>query len=278
MFLCNSSLENNRKIIMKKGYWLIIIWILFPLVSSNYAQETPLLITDRPSKTESAVTIPFDYVQIETGFIYQNQKYSEGANSIENENLILASTLCRYGVNTFIELRFGGEYFYGQTFTNGFKSDLQGVHNLLFGGKIQLRKNKKILSNVGVILQTIIPFGNKELRTDNFSPILFIAIDQKIEEGLKFGLNLGTKSIDNSGKYSSIYSGSLAYNVNDRLALFLELFGNARIGLSPSNNWDCGITYQFKSNIQVDFSLGTTLMKGITDLFGGFGISVRLPE
>ena len=263
---------------MKNHYWFTIISIFFLIVSSNYAQEFPLLITDRPSKTESALTVPFDFVQIETGFIYQKQKYSEGANSIENENLILASSLCRYGVNSFIELRFGGEYFYGQTFTNGSKSDLQGVHNLLFGGKIQLRKDKKIISNVGVILETIIPFGNKKLRTDNFSPILLICLDQKIEKDLSFSLNLGTKSVDNSGKYSSLFSGSLAYNVNDRLALFLEFFGNARTGSYPSNNCDCGITYQFRSNIQVDFSLGTTLIGGIKDLFGGFGISVRLPE
>lgn len=278
MLLCNTSLENNRQVIMKKNSWLILIPFFLFTVPVIQAQEIPELITDRPVKTESAIVIPLDFVQIETGFVYQRQKYSEGSNTFENDNLYLASTLVRYGVNSFLELRFGGEYFFGQSFTNGLKSDLQGIQNLLFGTKIQFRKNEKILSNVGIIIQTLIPFGNEKLRPDNFAPIFLVSLDQKIYKDFSFGINLGTGSDIHSGKYSFVYSGSLGYRINSKLDLFLELYGSALPESVPTNNFDCGITYQFKSNILIDFSMGTSLMGGITDLFGGFGLSIRVPE
>ncbi len=175
------------------------------------------MITDRPDQTESAVIIPRDFVQFEIGFIYQKQKFSDGTNSFENENLILASTLCRYGVSSNFELRFGGEYFFGQSYTNGLKSDLQGVQNLMFGAKMQLRSNQKILSNIGVIVQTLIPFGNQKLRRDNFTPTFLLCVDQRITEVLSFDINLGTESVTHLGKYSYVYTGSLGYDLGNRL-------------------------------------------------------------
>lgn len=263
---------------MVKNYLLKIILLILTCVSVNQAQEIPVLITDRPDQTKSPNVVPIDFVQIETGFVYQKQKYTERTTTYENDNLIFARTLCRYGVNSFAELRFGGEYFYGQSFSNGLKSDLQGMQNLLFGAKFQLRKNQKMFSNIGIILQTILPFGNETLRPANFSPVLLLCFDQQINEDFLFGCNLGTESVDNSGNYSAIYSGSLGYSTTKKLGLFFEIYGNAINGSEPSNNFDCGVTYQFRQNVQVDFSLGTTLKGGITDLFGGFGISVRLPE
>ncbi|MCX6168774.1 MAG: transporter [Ignavibacteriales bacterium] len=252
--------------------------ILFFSTTLGFAQEIPELITDRPDQTESPNVVPFDALQLETGFIYQKQKYSEKAISIENDNLILATTLCRYGVNSFMELRFGGEYFIGQTLTDGLKSNLQGIQNILFGAKFNVRKNEKIFSNVGIIIQTILPFGNAELRPDKFIPTFLLSIDQSISDDISFGYNLGAEGITGTDRYYFIYTASLAYDINERLGTFFEFYGSSANQLTPSNNLDCGLTYLIRKNVQVDFSLGTTLINDSTDFFGSIGFSIRIPQ
>ncbi|PKL82804.1 MAG: hypothetical protein CVV24_08265 [Ignavibacteriae bacterium HGW-Ignavibacteriae-3] len=264
---------------MKKIFTAAAFLMFLISLSVNNAQsENQGLVTDRPDQTESPLVVPLDAVQIELGFVYQKQKYSQGMNSLENDNLSLGSTLIRYGVSPNFELRFGGEYFTGQTLTNGLKTNIQGMQNLLFGGKLNLRKGEKIFSDIGIILQTILPFGSEKLRTNNFVPKLLLSANQNISESTSFGFNLGIEKDLDSGINSYIYSGTLAYSISESLGTFFEFYGSALNESIPSNNFDLGITYLFKQNIQVDFSLGTSIITGDTDYFGGFGISIRLPK
>jgi hypothetical protein len=266
-------LKNQRRIIK------IILLLFFSMTASQYyAQEIPELNTDRPDQTESPIVVPFDALQIETGFVYQKQKFSEESVSYEKDNLVLASTLCRYGVNSFMELRFGGEYFSGQTLTAGIKSNLQGVQNILFGTKLNFRKDENYFSNVGIIIQAIIPFGNAELRPDKFKPTFLLAVDQKINNNISLGCNLGAENEAESEKYNFVYTASLAIDLDTRLGSFFEFYGSALKHSSASNNFDCGLTYLIRKNVQIDFSLGTTLIKETTDYFGNIGFSIRLPK
>jgi hypothetical protein len=257
--------------------WLILFLLFFASASNIFSQEYPELITDRPDQTESPFVVPIDAFQLETGFVYQKQKYSSDGITFENDNLILASTLCRYGVNSFMELRFGGEYFYGQTLADGIKSNLQGMQNFLFGTKINFRKDEIYFSNVGFIVQAIIPFGNENLRPDKFVPTFILSIDQKINEDFSLGCNIGAEGAVDNDKYSIIYTASLAYDIDDRLSSFLEFYGSAVNQSLPANNLDFGLTYLIKKNVQIDISMGTTLVTG-TDFFGSIGFSIRIPK
>jgi len=264
--------------IINKNVSLFLLSFCFYHISSLHAQKVPELIADRPHQTASAVVVPTDALQIETGFIFQKQKFSDGSTTFENDNLTLGTTLIRYGVSSNFELRFGGEYFAGQTLVNGVKSDIKGMQNLLFGGKLNLRRDEKILSNAAIIIQSIIPFGSEKLRPNNFIPTLLFSADQTISENVSFGFNIGVEKDLDNGRNSCIYSGSLSYSLSDELGSFFEFYGNAMNELNPSNNLDLGLTYLFKKNLQVDVSAGTTLLKGQKDYFGSFGVSLRLPK
>jgi hypothetical protein len=76
-------------------------------------------------------------------------------------------------------------------------------------------------------------------------------------------------------KYLVDYSLSLGLDVTDRLGIFAEIFGQSGNGLTPDNSIDCGITYLQTGNLQVDFSIGSTLLKSKTEWFAGVGVSIR---
>jgi len=264
---------------MKKEFFLITFLIIILFSSGIIAQsEIPELVTDRPDNTESASVVPIDFTQIEMGFLYQQQKYSEGAINIENNNLILGSTLLRYGISSKVELRFGGEYLLGQNFLNDIKSTIQGVQNILVGTKILFRSDEKILTKAAILVQTIIPFGNEKLRPNKFEPEIRICLEQEINDRISLGINLGTEEVSDVGRYFYSYTASLEVALNERINSFFELYGTMKNGFIPSNNFDCGLTYLHTKNIQIDFSIGTTLNSDISDWFGGLGISVRLPR
>ena len=215
---------------------------------------------------------------MELGFSYQKQKYSDGPLNIENNNLYLGSTLLRYGLTSKIELRFGGEYFSGQNFVNDIKSTMQGTQNILFGTKINLRNDKKILTNIAILVQSIIPFGHENLRPNHFVPEARLCLAQEITDKVSLGINIGTEEEQQNGKYFYIYTAVVGFVLDERLSSFIEIYGNLRNGFIPSNNFDCGLTYLEAKNIQIDFSVGTTLMNNFSDWFGGLGVSVRLPK
>lgn len=259
---------------MNKKFLLTITLFALLFSSAKYAQQISRMSTDRPDKTESPFTVPMSSVQIEMGFTYQLMKYFNGVSDVEIENFMAGSTLIRYGINDFAELRFGGEFFSSQTTQNSIKTKVNGIKDLMLGAKINIRKDEELLSNVGIIAQAILPFGNEKLRPNKFAPKILVAVDQTITNDFSLAVNFGLENNGNNDDIYHPYSGSLSYQFDNRLGAFVEVFGTALKGEEPSNNIDCGITYLLKKNIQMDFVIGTTLMSGVTDFFGGFGFSI----
>ncbi len=264
---------------MKKTKLLVFIIVLFLGLSQEiFMQENHELITDRPDVTESASVMPVNTFQIETGFMFQKQKITEYAVEYEKENLIFASTLCRYGIDDNIELRFGGEYFQGKT-TAGFeKSTIKGLNGFFAGTKIQFVKDKDIVNNFAVIFEFALPFGNEKLRPDKFEPAVVLAFEKTLGRTISLGMNVGASEIKSVNEYVINYSLSVGFSINDRWNAFTEYFADSSNKVLPKHNLHFGFTYLQKENIQVDFSLGSSILSDETDFFGQVGFSIRLPE
>ena len=83
---------------MKKGLLLIIAFASFV---ANAQIET-----DRPDFTESPNTVPKGALQVETGFIFENDKIENLGGSFEYQNMTVNTTLLRFGLQENFELRF----------------------------------------------------------------------------------------------------------------------------------------------------------------------------
>ncbi len=88
---------------MKRSLILLVGFCLF-LYNSTWSQEEPPLVTDRPDQTESSSVVPQWRLQIETGAA--REWVETGSNEYEN-NTSYGSTLLRFGVLKFLELRLG---------------------------------------------------------------------------------------------------------------------------------------------------------------------------
>jgi hypothetical protein len=258
-------------------YFAFVLCIVLIIFSDELqAQDQTSLVTDRPDITESAIVIPINTFQIETGFKYQKQKIEENGIQFEYDNIILASTIFRYGINDKIEIRFGGEYLKSKTKTDLTESTVEGLQGLFVGSKLQLLSNQNIISDLALLFEAHLPFGNEKLRPNKLEPALKIAAAKDIAEYLDIGVNIGVEYDSNYEKNHLVYSTSFGFELSDRFGTFIEYFGKSMDGMAPTHNLDFGITYLQKKDIQIDASAGTLIFDTNTNWFGSIGFSMRL--
>lgn len=255
----------------------LIFFVLIFFGTESLAQIQDL-VTDRPDQTESSLIVPVNSLQIETGFSYEKDKFKEDGFDIENENLILASTLFRYGINDMFEFRFSGNYVITKTKVGGVETELQGLENFTLGTKISLWKDRDVVTHLAVIVQATLPFGNRELRPDKFEPAVKLTASQDFVNNFSVGINLGFENDSGINKNAYTYTAVLGYEVNDKIGTYLEFYGFGIDEFLPVHHIDGGVTYLHKQNIQIDLSVGSRIFSEEKYWFGSLGFSIRLPQ
>ncbi|HOI30622.1 MAG TPA: transporter [Melioribacteraceae bacterium] len=256
----------------------IIMLFLFPVLELFAQGSIPPLSTDRPDQTESAQVVPLNSIQIEIGFLFQKQSLIENNVRIENQNLILGSTLVRYGLSESVELRFGAEYFSGRSKIDEVESSIKGVQGVYFGSKFHFRKDQDLITNASLLVNFNLPHGNQMLRPERFESGIALCLEQKLNSRIDLGFNFGFTDESKINRLIYFYSASLGFNLNERIGFFIELYGDLNGNLNNYYNLDAGIKFLQKENIQIDFSAGTRLIHDKTEWFGSLGFSLRLPE
>lgn len=262
------------------NYWRLFITFIIMIIFyfSSKAQNVQEIVTDRPDITESAIVVPLNSIQIETGFNFQKQKFILDAQNIEVDNLTFASTLVRYGINDKIELRFGGEYLSSKTTIEELSSTVSGVTGLFVGTKFSIWTDHEIINDIALILEANLPYGNSNLRPEKIEPVITVSVSQDFFENFSLGINLGFENNSSMSENIYYYSSSVSMGLTPRISMYVEIYGNVINGFYPRHSFDGGFTYFHKQNLQLDVSAGTLLFHDETEWFGGFGISIRLPE
>ena len=85
---------------------IIPIVLVFLSVLCEAQDKAPELITDRPDQTESSSVVPLKSLQIETGFVLENDE----TDNTRQKSFAYNTTLLRYGLFDNMELRLGLEY------------------------------------------------------------------------------------------------------------------------------------------------------------------------
>jgi hypothetical protein len=264
---------------MEKIFTIYVLFILVIAYSITTAQSKyPNLFSDRLGVTQGPIVLPQNLFQIESGVSYQIQKYKSKNSNYEIENITLGSTLFRYGINEKLELRFGGGFFSGRTTINDVSVNVQGLQNIFLGSKIQLLKNKNLISNAGIILELGLPFGNENFRPARIEPGIILTLDKYFIDALALGINLGARNNSNLGKNIYSFSTLMNYELNKILGVFAEYYSNIISNELAQHNFDCGVTYRVRKNILVDCSAGSIIAKGNSNWCVKFGVSLRLPD
>ncbi|MFT4661550.1 MAG: hypothetical protein ACI8XB_001828 [Patiriisocius sp.] len=227
--------------------YLLLFAIVFTIDIS--AQQ---IITDRPDQTESSSTINKGSLQIEAGVLVE---YFEKFG-VNFRNVLAPTNLFRLGITEGVELRILNQVEY-------LKSDketlnLVGVSDLEIGTKVQVLRNEDVNTEIAVLSHLIVPTGGPSFTIDSYGTINKISIAHEISDDIGLGYNIG---YDYFGFGDGNLTNSIAVGVGltEKLGLYIEQFGSFIEFEDYENNFDGGITYLLRDNLQLDYSFGVGL-------------------
>ncbi len=234
------------------------------------------MVTDRPDQTESPITVPQNFVQIETGFIYENAELQQ--YNYKGSGITLAGTLLRYGLIKNLELRFGGEYFIRKVTAGSIQRTTQGLTGISVGTKLQFLNGSYSVPDAAFIVEAELPVGDSELRPTGVEPALIFSISRPIGKNGSTGLNIGGLRNSDTKQIDYLLTYTISYGIDSGIGLFTEYYGSFIPGNIPIHYFDCGMTYLIASNLQWDLSGGTKLNGDGNYWFVSSGVSVRFPR
>lgn len=247
---------------MKKVNYLALIVGL-----TSYAVFSQSIITDRPDQTESSSTIEQGSLQIETGILIG---FTE--DDFTSERQLLAPTaLFRYGITNGVELRVLSQF---ESLKDQNSSQrINGISDLEIGTKVQLFKKEDINTEIAFVSHLILPTGSMGLTNDSFGTINKLSISHEINDALELGYNLGYDYFG-EGNGDLTYSVAFGFSVTDKLGIYIEPFGSFVDINTLEANFDAGIAYLLKDNVQLDFSFGTGINHTMNYLSVGCSINI----
>lgn len=242
----------------------------------------PPLITDRPDQTESAFVVPRGAFQLELGTVYSSDR-----NGLEPRvrSLNLGGALLRIGLAQPIELRLGFDGWQQAQQTG--RRTARGAGDLSLGTKLQVTRGAGLTPAVALLGGLTLPVGHEAFRAEGVDPVVRASVAHDLGRGFSLGYNVGafwtTEDRPGGGETTrtrALYSLVLGREVFDRLAVFVEGFGAARLG-AGAPSWiagDTGVTFALNPTLQLDLSAGVGLNGAADDWFLGAGLSARIPR
>jgi hypothetical protein len=233
------------------------------------------IATDRPDQTESPVLVPQGWFQIEMGtFTERVTPYSNLKPVEQLYNTVAPTILTKYGVNKNFELRLITDFSIDHA---QFKTrNASGVPPITVGFKAKLLEEKGWLPNTSVICHlglNKVEFG--DYTTNSPAPSYRFLMTHTITDNFSLAYNLGSEWSGNDEVATFIYTLSGAYAFNNKLGGFVELYGFAPAPDLQDHRFDCGITYLFNNNQQLDVSGGVGLSNISPAYFLSAGYSFR---
>lgn len=244
---------------MKYLYFLVLLLIS----TTAFSQE---IITDRPDQTESSSTILENSFQIEMGMVIQK--------SDDNHVTSFAgpSTLIRYGISDKIELRLFNQFESHKIKLDSGDIKTNGLGDIEVGIKVQVFKKEGVNTEVAFLSHAIIPTAKDELSNQKIGTINKLSISHSISDAIGLGYNIG---YDYVGKTSALtYSVVLGFSLSDKIGAYIEPFGALAEGGQYEANFDVGLTYLAKDNLQFDVAYGTGLNNDMQYLSAGFSWNI----
>lgn len=240
-----------------------ITFLLMLCTSTKLLNAQEAIELDRPDQTETSSIVPQNFLQIETGYVY------EKINNTENSHFF-PSILTRYGITNNTELRLITEYSFNK-FGTLTENKLQP---LVVGFKTSMIKAKGIIPQIS-FLGHLELFSENDLGEKKMVPSFKLLFDNDLAEGLSLGYNLGMEWDSNfSENYN--YTVALGKSIGPKWNIFLEAYGFVSPTNSADHRLDTGLTYFINNNSAVDFSAGKGLSSASPSYFLAFGYSFRL--
>ena len=228
-----------------------LLWLNCLIV---FGQKDEPINTDRPDQSEGTYILPKRNLQLENGITTLN-------------NVFINNFMFRYGINKSTEIRLVADF--------GVADNQKGLFPLGISMKKRLIKQNKFapeITLVGYYRNDKIASKGFSENSDSYSVLL--AFQNNITDRFGIGYNIGTT---NFGKVVNITT-SFGYSVTNRINCFVEYFSHFEKQNPAQHNFDLGILYQLKYNLQIDVAFGRSLTKSNTLLYLTTGVAYRFKK
>lgn len=252
--------------------WWTALAVALSAVVGHAGVEEPL-VSDRPTLTASAVVVPRDTLQLESGVTWSDDASGD-------ELVTVGEVLARWGVHDLFELRFElGSWVRlddGVTHRTGFDSSAVGLKVELADG----RARRVLGGAMAVVVETSVPTGSSNVASDAWEPAAILAAGWSLGNSVTLGANLGFGRPDADGERfdSRWLSATTAVALADRLGAFAEVYAvrSDDPGGPDVEVMQLGATWVPASPLQLDARVGRRLGSAGPDLLLGVGAVWRI--
>ncbi|MEL0186655.1 MAG: transporter [Flavobacteriaceae bacterium] len=203
-----------------KNYFFVLILCLTSI--NNFSQISIV--------TEGTDIIDKVNTQIESSWTFNSDR-----GSLNN--------LFRIGIFKGIELRFSTNLISGHEDMTGLFPSLD---NLEFGAKFKILDKKETLTKISFLSHLSV---STEYSDNSGGLLNRILVSHELSESFELAYNLGYTKYFEQDNGLVVYSLVVAKSFGN-FGAFVEIFGESY------SNWDLGITYLIKDNLQADISYG----------------------
>lgn len=240
--------------------------MLFPAgkaFSQTYLTE---LTVDRPGIADTPFTVPKGMYQFEIGFDYYRRPTGEFFN--------LPVAMFRTGIAKGTEFRLSSRNIVD-------KSDVkyyQGITPLSLGIKTGIIKQKKWIPETDIMANLVIPINanSNQSNKTGYEFLLLFQNDFYPDKALNY--NIGYLWDNLRGKSMLTTSVCFNYLPTRRLGLFIEYFSFIPDSWPGEQGMDGGLTFLVIDELQIDFSIGSSVIEGQNIFFASSGISFRISK
>ena len=226
------------------------LWAILGLLFSVQVYGQSPIDTDRPTQSESAVVLPKQIFQVESGF---GISYSGETNQRIRE-ISMPNILMRLNLLKGVELRLITNHL--QQYRPSNDQQRAGIADWQVGSKIQLFSSPK--ATMAFSTHLIFPTGSARLSSGQIGSLNRLLFSHPISAKQSISYNIGYNNYG-TGSGDLIYTLALTRQVNDKFVVFIEPYGDWQEFANAEVSLNAGFLYRMKNHLQWDFSLGTGL-------------------
>lgn len=256
-----------------KGIYLIAGLVF----STGILNAQDPLVTDRPDQTESALVVPARKLQIETGL---SREWNETGGDLLDEETRYGTTLLRYGLFDFLELRLGSDLLrHRYTLPAGARQIDKGLSPIGVGFKIELAHEDGLIPDIALLTDWQIPgTGDPVYSSDKWHHSFVFSFGHSISDrwGLAYNLGYGFEGGFDASAFKYTLTGGYAFS--ERWGGYIELYGSRTTRIPWDQMFDAGLTFLLFPNFQLDLSGGLGLAEISPAGYLSTGFSWRIPE
>lgn len=244
-----------------KTHCIIAFLVLLPV--TMLAQTT--IETDRPDQTESPSTVPHNYLQVESGFMYEKVNR-------EMQSIFHPTVLWRYGLYNNFEFRIQTDL----TTEKSAADTASGLAPVAVGFKAKLVEGKKTLPDISFVGHlSISELASPGLQTRYWAPDFRFLFKHTISEKFDISYNLGAEWKGETPDATALYTLAANFSGGRRVSVFAEFYGYLNKYETADHRFDVGATCLITDNFLADLSVGKGLSQISPDIFVSAGLSYR---